>query len=46
MKMATIKLSDLFHSEVKTYCKSKGYTFSGLVKRLVTEEMERDPISQ
>lgn len=44
MKKTTIKLGDSFAIEVREFCDNKGYTFTGLVKRLVREEMERDPI--
>ena len=46
MKKTTIKLGEPLHTDVRSFCDNKGYTFTGLVKRLVKEEMERDPVGR
>jgi len=43
MDKTTIKLGEEFGTKVRTFCDAKGYTFVGLVKRLLKAEMERDP---
>lgn len=43
MKRTTIKLGDPFGDDVRTFCEKKGYTLTGLIKRLLKEEMKRDP---
>ena len=45
-KKTTLKLGDEFGVKVKAFCNEKGYTFTGLVKRLLKEEMERDPVGK
>lgn len=42
----TIRLEDKFAVNVKKYCEGKGFTFTGLVKVLLKEKMERDPIGR
>ena len=42
----TIRLEDQFAVDVRVYCESKGFTFTGLVKVLLKEKMERDPIGR
>lgn len=46
MKRTTIKLGDDLNEQVKDFCEKKGYTLTGLMKRLLREEMERDPVRQ
>ena len=45
-KKTTLKLGDEFGVKVKVFCDKKGYTLTGLVKRLLKEEMERDPVGK
>lgn len=42
----TIRLEDKFAVDVRDYCESKGFTFTGLVKVLLKEKMERDPVGK
>lgn len=43
MKRTTLKLGDPLRDDVKVFCNKKGYTLTGLIKRLLKEEMIRDP---
>jgi len=42
----TINLDDELSSRVKKYCDAKGHTFTGLVRVLLKEKIERDPIGR
>lgn len=43
MERTTIKLGDPLGDNVRKFCNKKGYTLTGLIKRLLKEEMKRDP---
>lgn len=45
-KKTTLKLGDELGVKVKVFCDKKGYTLTGLVKRLLREEMERDHLAK
>lgn len=46
MKKTTLKLGEPLRTEVREYCDKKGYTFTGLVKALIKEKMEREPLER
>jgi len=42
----TINLDDKLSASVRKYCDAKGHTFTGLVRVLLKEKMERDPVGR
>ena len=42
----TINLDDKLSLRVKEYCDKRGHTFTGLIRVLLREKMERDPIGK
>ena len=43
---STINLNDELYKQVQDYCVKKGYTVNGLIRVMLIEKVEREPLEE